>query len=58
MKNPHPQYKVKWIAYRGCKACGHCHKEQHTYAFFEPEAALEHATYVLKMGHTLLSVDQ
>jgi hypothetical protein len=58
MQQLYPKYKVRWIANRDCKACGHHHKEQHTFAFFNPEAALEHATYVLSKGHTLLSVDQ
>ena len=57
-ESPHPQYKVKWISDDACKACGHHHKDQHTFAFFKPENALDYAITVLSHGHTLLSVDQ
>jgi hypothetical protein len=55
---PHPQYKVRWVSNNDCKSCGQHKKEQHTYAFFKPEPALDFAIYVLTQGHTLLSVDQ
>jgi len=53
----HPQYHVTWIQAKTCKACGFETTEQSTYAFFKPEAAMEQAVWVLKHGHTLISVE-
>jgi hypothetical protein len=55
---PHPQYRVRWKQNKTCEACDFKSTEQYTFAFFEPEAALELATYVLKQGHALIFVEQ
>jgi hypothetical protein len=54
-----PQYAVTWLHNRLCEACGQVHKEQHTWSFFTPQAALGQATFILAQpGYVLLSVDQ
>jgi hypothetical protein len=70
----HPQYRVRWEQGQACTAtetcikkdsytgnkipCSRLIKQQHTFAFFKPEAALDLATFILKQGHTLLFVEQ
>jgi predicted Fe-S protein YdhL (DUF1289 family) len=53
-----PRYKICWVVDKTCTICGHRSKEQFTWSFFTPEAALNEAAFILQQGHTLLFMEQ
>jgi hypothetical protein len=55
----YPKYKVSWIWNRVCAACGTVNKEQNTWAFFTPEAAMDQALFIMQHPeYVLLFVEQ